>query len=63
MQGLVLIVFSKLEHVPFIKDILATYTRTGIYHYWVRLYQRHLVPLGWQEKKTIYNEIGVKFCL
>lgn len=36
MQGLVLVIFSKLEHVPFIKDIQATYTRTGIYHYWVR---------------------------
>ncbi|XP_075892934.1 inositol polyphosphate 5-phosphatase K-like isoform X3 [Nelusetta ayraudi] len=34
MQGLVLVIFSKLEHVPFIKDIQATYTRTGIYHYW-----------------------------
>uniref|UniRef100_UPI003AB0A495 inositol polyphosphate 5-phosphatase Ka isoform X1 n=1 Tax=Centroberyx gerrardi TaxID=166262 RepID=UPI003AB0A495 len=34
MQGLLLLLFSKLEHVPFIKDIQATYTRTGVLHYW-----------------------------
>ncbi|KAI4902334.1 hypothetical protein NFI96_001262 [Prochilodus magdalenae] len=34
MQGLLLLFFSKLEHVPFIRDIQATYTRTGIYGYW-----------------------------
>ncbi|KAG8002253.1 Inositol polyphosphate 5-phosphatase K [Nibea albiflora] len=34
MQGLLLLVFSKLEHIPFIRDIQATYTRTGIYRYW-----------------------------
>lgn len=34
MQGLLLIFFSKLEHVPFIRDIQATYTRTGIFGYW-----------------------------
>ncbi|TMS07609.1 Inositol polyphosphate 5-phosphatase K [Larimichthys crocea] len=34
MQGLLLLVFSKLEHVPFIRDIQASYTRTGIYRYW-----------------------------
>ncbi|XP_075993752.1 inositol polyphosphate 5-phosphatase K-like isoform X2 [Genypterus blacodes] len=34
MQGLLLLFFSKLEHVPFIRDIEAKYTRTGIYGYW-----------------------------
>lgn len=34
MQGLLLLLFSKLEHVPFIRDIRTTYTRTGIYGYW-----------------------------
>ncbi|XP_029922621.1 inositol polyphosphate 5-phosphatase Ka isoform X2 [Myripristis murdjan] len=34
MQGLLLLFFSKVDHVPFIRDIQATYTRTGIFHYW-----------------------------
>ncbi|XP_047449685.1 inositol polyphosphate 5-phosphatase Ka isoform X2 [Mugil cephalus] len=34
MQGLLLLFFSKLEHVPFIRDIRAKYTRTGIFGYW-----------------------------
>ncbi|XP_034556476.1 inositol polyphosphate 5-phosphatase K-like isoform X2 [Notolabrus celidotus] len=34
MQGLLLLFFSKLEHVPFIRDVRATYTRTGIFGYW-----------------------------
>ncbi|KAK0135802.1 Inositol polyphosphate 5-phosphatase K [Merluccius polli] len=34
MQGLLILVFSKLDHVPFIRDIQATYTRTGIFGYW-----------------------------
>ncbi|XP_030007877.1 inositol polyphosphate 5-phosphatase Ka isoform X2 [Sphaeramia orbicularis] len=34
MQGLLLLFFSKMEHVPFIRDIQATYTRTGIFGYW-----------------------------
>ncbi|XP_061684559.1 inositol polyphosphate 5-phosphatase Ka isoform X1 [Syngnathoides biaculeatus] len=34
MQGLLLLLFSKLEHLPFIRDIQATYTRTGIFGYW-----------------------------
>lgn len=34
MQGLLLLFFSKLAHVPFIRDIQATYTRTGIFGYW-----------------------------
>ncbi|XP_014017681.2 inositol polyphosphate 5-phosphatase K isoform X2 [Salmo salar] len=34
MQGLLLLVFSKLAHVPFIRDIQDTYTRTGIFGYW-----------------------------
>lgn len=37
MQGLLLLFFSKLEHVPFIRDIQVTYTRTGLYGYWVGL--------------------------
>ena len=36
MQGLLLLFFSKLAHVPFIRDIHDTYTRTGIFGYWVR---------------------------
>ncbi|XP_030633466.1 inositol polyphosphate 5-phosphatase Ka [Chanos chanos] len=34
MQGLLLLLFSRLEHIPFIRDIQATYTRTGIYGFW-----------------------------
>ncbi|KAL1260996.1 hypothetical protein QQF64_008823 [Cirrhinus molitorella] len=34
MQGLLLLFFSKLKHVPFIRDIQVTYTRTGLYGYW-----------------------------
>lgn len=34
MQGLLLLVFSKLQHVPFIRDIRTTYTRTGMFGYW-----------------------------
>lgn len=34
MQGLLLLFFSKLEHVSFIRDIQVTYTRTGLYGYW-----------------------------
>ncbi|KAM8903969.1 inositol polyphosphate 5-phosphatase K-like isoform 2-T2 [Spinachia spinachia] len=34
MQGLLLLVFSKLKHVPFIRDIQTTYTRTGFFGYW-----------------------------
>ncbi|KAK5868218.1 hypothetical protein PBY51_009252 [Eleginops maclovinus] len=34
LQGLLLLFFCKLEHLPFIRDIQATYTRTGIYGYW-----------------------------
>ncbi|XP_040036740.2 inositol polyphosphate 5-phosphatase Ka isoform X2 [Gasterosteus aculeatus] len=34
MQGLLLLVFSKLKHVPFIRDIQTTYTRTGVFGYW-----------------------------
>lgn len=36
MQGLLLLLFAKLEHVPFIRDIQTTYTRTGVFRYWVR---------------------------
>lgn len=34
MQGLLLLLFSKLTHVPFIRDIQTTYTRTGLFGYW-----------------------------
>lgn len=34
MQGLLLLVFSKLEHIPFIRNIRTTYTRTGLMGYW-----------------------------
>ncbi|XP_067362910.1 inositol polyphosphate 5-phosphatase Ka isoform X1 [Channa argus] len=34
MQGLLLLFFSKVQHVPFIRDIQATYTRTGMFGYW-----------------------------
>ncbi|XP_029965256.1 inositol polyphosphate 5-phosphatase Ka isoform X2 [Salarias fasciatus] len=34
MQGLLLLFFSKLEHVPFIRNIQTTYTRTGLFGYW-----------------------------
>ncbi|XP_038134478.1 inositol polyphosphate 5-phosphatase K-like isoform X2 [Cyprinodon tularosa] len=34
MQGLLLLFFSKLEHVPFIRDIRAAFTRTGMFGYW-----------------------------
>ncbi|XP_016887706.1 inositol polyphosphate 5-phosphatase Ka isoform X2 [Cynoglossus semilaevis] len=34
MQGLLLLFFAKLHHVPFIRDIKTSYTRTGISRYW-----------------------------
>ncbi|MGH0190784.1 UNVERIFIED_CONTAM: hypothetical protein FKN15_051189 [Acipenser sinensis] len=34
MQGLLLLVFAQHCHVPFIRDVQASYTRTGIYGYW-----------------------------
>ncbi|XP_064207522.1 inositol polyphosphate 5-phosphatase K isoform X1 [Anguilla rostrata] len=34
MQGLLLLIFSRLTHVPFIQDIQTTFTRTGIFGYW-----------------------------
>lgn len=36
MQGLLLLVFAKQIHLPYIQKIQATYTRTGIFGYWVR---------------------------
>lgn len=35
MQGLLLLVFAKQVHLPFIRNIQSTYTRTGIFGYWV----------------------------
>ncbi|KAG7280195.1 hypothetical protein CRUP_037556, partial [Coryphaenoides rupestris] len=34
MQGLLLLLFTKQTHVPFIRDVRTTYTRTGIFGYW-----------------------------
>uniref|UniRef100_A0A4W4GEL6 Inositol polyphosphate-related phosphatase domain-containing protein n=1 Tax=Electrophorus electricus TaxID=8005 RepID=A0A4W4GEL6_ELEEL len=34
MQGLLLIIFAKQAHLPFIRDIRTTYTRTGLFGYW-----------------------------
>ncbi|KAG7217246.1 hypothetical protein INR49_027790 [Caranx melampygus] len=34
MQGLLLLVFAKQIHLPYIRDIQTTYTRTGIFGYW-----------------------------
>ncbi|XP_069366041.1 inositol polyphosphate 5-phosphatase K isoform X3 [Paralichthys olivaceus] len=34
MQGLLLLVFAKQVHLPYIRDIQTTYTRTGIFGYW-----------------------------
>ncbi|XP_077596065.1 inositol polyphosphate 5-phosphatase K [Stigmatopora nigra] len=34
MQGLLLLLFSKQSHLPYIRDIHSTYTRTGIFGYW-----------------------------
>ncbi|TRY83162.1 hypothetical protein DNTS_020664 [Danionella cerebrum] len=34
MQGLLLLLFAKQVHLPFIRDIQTTYTRTGLYGYW-----------------------------
>ncbi|XP_036380523.1 inositol polyphosphate 5-phosphatase K-like isoform X1 [Megalops cyprinoides] len=34
MQGLLLLIFSRQAHLPFIRDIKTTYTRTGLFGYW-----------------------------
>ncbi|KAA0703940.1 Phosphatidylinositol 4,5-bisphosphate 5-phosphatase A [Triplophysa tibetana] len=34
MQGLLLLLFAKQVHLPFIRDIQTTYTRTGLFGYW-----------------------------
>ncbi|XP_064251157.1 inositol polyphosphate 5-phosphatase K isoform X2 [Passer domesticus] len=34
MQGLLLLIFVKHAHLPFIRDIHTHYTRTGLYGYW-----------------------------
>ncbi|XP_006006791.1 inositol polyphosphate 5-phosphatase K isoform X2 [Latimeria chalumnae] len=34
MQGLLLLVFVKYCHIPFIRDIQTSYTRTGLFGYW-----------------------------
>uniref|UniRef100_A0A8C6Q5C7 Inositol polyphosphate-5-phosphatase K n=1 Tax=Nothobranchius furzeri TaxID=105023 RepID=A0A8C6Q5C7_NOTFU len=34
MQGLLLLVFAKQTHLPHIRDVQTTYTRTGIFGYW-----------------------------
>ncbi|XP_041864283.1 inositol polyphosphate 5-phosphatase K isoform X3 [Melanotaenia boesemani] len=34
MQGLLLLIFAKQMHLPYIRNIQTTYTRTGIFGYW-----------------------------
>ncbi|XP_052545124.1 inositol polyphosphate 5-phosphatase K isoform X1 [Tympanuchus pallidicinctus] len=34
MQGLLLLVFVKHAHLPFVRDVHTHYTRTGLYGYW-----------------------------
>ncbi|XP_068442006.1 inositol polyphosphate 5-phosphatase K-like isoform X2 [Clinocottus analis] len=34
MQGLLLLCFCQMQHLPFIRDLQARYTRTGMYGYW-----------------------------
>ncbi|KAG9485866.1 hypothetical protein GDO78_008771 [Eleutherodactylus coqui] len=34
MQGLLLLIFVKHKHIPFIQDIQTNYIRTGLYGYW-----------------------------
>ncbi|XP_061595197.1 inositol polyphosphate 5-phosphatase K isoform X2 [Cololabis saira] len=34
MQGLLLLLFSRQIHLPFVRNIQTTYTRTGIFGYW-----------------------------
>ncbi|XP_063058207.1 inositol polyphosphate 5-phosphatase K [Engraulis encrasicolus] len=34
MQGLLILLFAKQVHLPFIRDVRTTYTRTGIFGYW-----------------------------
>ncbi|XP_053131241.1 inositol polyphosphate 5-phosphatase K isoform X2 [Hemicordylus capensis] len=34
MQGLLLLIFAKHAHLPFIRDIQSQFTRTGLYGYW-----------------------------
>lgn len=60
MQGLVLVIFSKLEHVPFIKDIQTTYTRTGIYHYWVRFRLTSFRAAQDEKIKRATEELGTR---
>lgn len=45
MQGLLLLVFAKQIHLPYIRKIQTTYTRTGIFGYWVRKTAEALVGL------------------
>ncbi|XP_048374631.1 inositol polyphosphate 5-phosphatase K isoform X2 [Sphaerodactylus townsendi] len=34
MQGLLLLIFAKHAHIPFIREIQSQFTRTGLYRYW-----------------------------
>lgn len=36
MQGLLLLVYVKHLHLPYVRDLRTSYTRTGMYGYWVR---------------------------
>lgn len=40
MQGLILLVFAKYFHLPFLRGVLTETTRTGMGGYWVRWLQR-----------------------
>lgn len=49
MQGLLLLLFSQLNHVPFIHHIETTYTPTGVLRYWVRPTEKVPGPNRWQQ--------------
>ncbi|XP_074746044.1 inositol polyphosphate 5-phosphatase K isoform X4 [Strix uralensis] len=52
MQGLLLLLFVKHVHLPFIRDIHTHYTRTGLYGYWVlTAVSENVVHLSYQGNK------------
>ncbi|XP_074701005.1 inositol polyphosphate 5-phosphatase K isoform X1 [Strix aluco] len=52
MQGLLLLLFVKHVHLPFIRDIHTHYTRTGLYGYWVlTAVSENVVHLPYQGNK------------
>ncbi|XP_043542540.1 inositol polyphosphate 5-phosphatase K-like isoform X2 [Chiloscyllium plagiosum] len=40
MQGVLLLIFVKCPHLPYIRDLETNYTRTGVFGYWVREQRR-----------------------